>query len=89
MVVMGFDFVEDRRDVGISCDHGRIQLFLESLPTSLVRIAWRRARLVRCLQGVCFGFEAGMSRKRRFAGRFQFRLLGISQETHVVVVEAA
>lgn len=88
--MMGFDFGEDRRDVGIGFDHGLIQLFLESLPISLVRIARRRARLMRRLQGICFGLEAGISRERRVAGRFQFLLLGIGQEAHaVVVVEAA
>ena len=83
--MVGVDFIDDRLDAGIGLDHGRVQLVLESLPTGLVRIARRRARFMRCLQGVCFGLEARISRKRRFAGRFQFLFLVVGQEAHAVM----
>lgn len=84
IVMMGFDFGEDRRDIWIGGNHGRIHLFLEGLELGLFRISRRRARLMRCPQGLSLGFEAGISRDGRIVGLFEFGPFGFGQESQAV-----
>ena len=91
--MMGFDFGDDRSDVGIGFDHGRVHFVTEGMPRSLLIVGWRRARFVGLLHCVpirlLFRAQGGVSRHGGIVRCFQFLFLGVSQEVHVVVVGAA
>ena len=88
-MMMGFDFGDDRRDVWVGLNHGRIHFVMERMPGSLLVIGRRRARLMRRFHGVFVGLEAGIRRESRIVGLVQFRFLRIGQEAHAVMTAGA
>lgn len=89
---MGFDLGEDRRDVGIGRDHGRIHLLAESMPLFLLVIGGRRAGLTGGfhlrLKGFLLRAERGIGRDRRIVRFVQLLLVRIGQEVHTVMMFA-
>ena len=90
--MMGFDFGNDRRDVGIGLDHGGVHFILEGVHFGYEFVARFRARLMRLFhlvhQGFPFRAQAGICRDGRFTRGVQFLLFGIGKEVHPVMAAA-
>ena len=85
-MMMRLDLGDDRRDIGVGLDHGRVHLLAEGMKLLLLLIGRRRARFVGGLQCLLFRGERGIGRDGRIVGLFELGLLGISQEAHAVIV---
>ena len=86
---MGFDFSNDRCDVGVGRDHGGVHFLPEGMHLGLEIRAWCPARLMRRLhlvpQALLFRGQTGICHHGRIVRLVQFLLFGIGKEVHPIV----
>ena len=80
MMMMGFDFGENRRDVRVGCDHGRVQLLVEGLEGGdLIRRGLLAGSVIR-FQLLFLRGEARVGGDGFIMSRFQLGLLVCGEE---------
>ena len=92
-MMMGLDFLDDRRDGGVGFDHGCIHLFAEGLKRGPLIFGRGLSGLMGLLHGLLVGLffrgEARIGGDGSIVGFFQFGFLGVGQTCqHVVMMTA-
>ena len=89
LVMMGFDFGNDRRDVGIGLDHGGVHFVTHGMHLGLEFVALFFARLARLFHlihhSLFFRAQTGICRHGRFVGLVQFLPFSVGKEVHPVM----
>ena len=89
---MGFQFGDDRRDVGIGLDHGGVHFVPEGVHFGLEVVARWLARIMRCFHliphALLFRAQAGICRQGRIVRLVHFLLFGLGQGVHPGMVTA-
>jgi len=89
-MMMGLDFLNDRRDGGIGFDHGRVHLFAEGLKCGPLifgrRLSGLMGLLHRLLVGLFFLSKAWIGGDGGIVGLFQLGFFGVGQASQHVVV---
>jgi len=83
-MMMGLDFLDDRRNRGVCFNHGCIHLIAEGLKSGPLIFRRRLSRLMGLLHGFLIGLfllgQAGIGRDGGIMGLFQFRFFGIGEK---------